>query len=48
MSYFLTGVARIINDYQFNDTLRRITLIQKRVKEDLDVVDFYRKLYIAR
>ena len=48
LAFFLSVIARIIRDYQFNDTLRRITLIQKKVKEDLDIIDFYRKLYIAR
>jgi hypothetical protein len=48
LAFFLSGIARIINDYHFNDTLRRISLIQNKVKSDLDIIEFYRKLYIAR
>ena len=48
MAYFLSGLGRLLNDYNFNDTLRRITLIQNKVTKDLDLLEFYKNLYIAR
>jgi len=48
MAYFLSGLGRLINNYEFNDTLRRITLIQNKIEKDLDLVEFYKTLYIVR
>lgn len=48
MAYFLSFIGRLTNDFNFNDTLRRITFIQNKVSKDLDLLEFYKDLYIAR
>ena len=37
-----------MNNYNFNETLRRVTLVQDRVAKDLDISQFYLNLYRAR
>lgn len=37
-----------MNNYNFNETLRRVTLVQDRVAKDLDISNFYLNLYRAR
>lgn len=37
-----------MDNYNFNETLRRVTLIQNRVAKDLDISQFYLNLYRAR
>lgn len=47
-AFLLRPVAWIIGNYNFNETLRTVTLIQDRVTNDMDLPQLYHSLYIVR
>jgi len=47
-AYILSFMAGPINNYNFNNKLRRVTLIHERVAKDLDLIQFYMSLYNYR
>jgi hypothetical protein len=44
----LSLFATPLGFYNFNSTLRRVTLIQQRVEEDINIFNFYKKLHLMR
>lgn len=47
-AYLLRPFAEIVQNYNFNKTLRRVTLIQERISKDLSITFFYKNLHRAR
>jgi hypothetical protein len=47
-AFLLRPIAWIIGNYNFNDTLRTVTLMQERVTNDMDLPQLYHSLYIVR
>lgn len=44
----MSPFGHLMDNYNFNETLRRVTLVQDRVAKDLDISNFYLNLYRAR
>ena len=47
-AFLLRPIAWTIGNYNFNETLRYVTLIQDRVAHDLDMSQLYLSLYTLR
>ena len=48
LAYVLSFFATIVSNYNFNTTLRRVTLIQQRVAKDIDLYEVYKKIHNMR
>lgn len=48
LAYVLSYVAVLLGNYNINNTLRRVTLIQRKVEKDLDIYEVYKKVHNMR
>lgn len=47
-AWLLSFPASVINRYDWNNTLRRVSVIQKRAAQDLDLYRFYSRFATVR
>ena len=48
LAYIASFPAAIFSNYNFNETLRQVTLIQQKVDKDIDLFEVYKKLHHMR
>lgn len=48
LAYILSYIGVAIGNFNINDTLRRVTLIQRKVEKDLDIYEVYKKVHQMR
>lgn len=47
LAWFLSLIGFIRGNYNFNKTLRQISLIQSRVSEDMNIFNFYKNIFAS-